>query len=402
MSTVRHLDGVPHIVRYGMESPEEEKSWVLFWRNGVGFRVHTEHDDVRDTPFAKVWLEYLKPYDMSDPSVRKGGWVDIWNEFCDLIIGQCMPLLKELAPDEKQWVTLEDYLHTPSYDLKLKKASESADIVPHIDGGPKDKPAYEYWPTAAANIKHLPQDAQRFDAKDLIVLDKEKDWRQPPGKVRSSDGQVFEFYPCQATSQYMPEKTFSNESIDVVNAYSLLQGKVMAELNIKQLKGVVVTAPSKDIEDSSPSGCWKDEPESGYQDQKRTDDQLVGGVLLTFLPEHKSLLDLLKDENNKPTADQKEKWRSEIEEAVEHLHRCGITIGGPEQNTENGQDAWYCINRHNVVIVGQEDGNGGVGSAWLTVPRVSVRGEDESQDGKAKFERGREMDVKGIETTFDF
>lgn len=400
MSSVRHFDGVPHIVRYGMKDDEKQKSWMLFWRNGVGFEVRVQHDDVRDTPFAEAWLDLLTEPKPSDPSFRKGGFVDRWNDFCDLVLGQCLPLLKELAPEDKQWVTLDDYLHTPSYDLKMEKVPKSTEVAPSINDGPKDKPSYENWPTAAANIEYLPQGAPRFHARDLIVLDKEKNWRAPPGKVKLADGQVFDFFPCKKSSQLMPDKIFSNNSIDVINMYSRLQGRDMAETNIQQLKAVVVTKPSKDIEDSSPSVGWKDEPEAGYQYQTRTDDQLVAGILLTLPPESKSLSELLEDENNKPTTAQKEKWRSEIVKTVEYLHRCGIAIGGREK--KDNHDAWFYINRYTVRIVSQEDEGTSSATAWLSLNQVVFSAEDDKPDEKARFERAKEIDVEAIEKTFGF
>ena len=396
MSAIRYFDEVPHIVRYGMQDHDEEKSWVLFWRNGVGFTINAAHDDVRGTPFAGPWLEYVtKPHSIDGSSDFKD-WGRRWESHCDFMISACLPILKELAPSSKQWVTLDDYLHTPTYQLKMVTDSATKDAAPEITEGPVDKPAYEAWPTAAANIEHLPKDAPRHHAKDLFVLDQSKDWRCPPCKVQTSDGRLFFFKPCKKTSQWMPEGTFSNHAINAISVYSRLFGQVPAGIRIAQLEGIAVTAPSVDIADSSPSVDWSKELERVHQTQQHTDKELVAGILMTYIAHSQSLHDLLKADGDKPSSDQKDKWKKQITEAVEYLHGLSVTIGGHEGNAEINTSTWYYINDFTVRVAD--------GDAWL-ITDLRTFHDTEGQDAAAaqsKFEEGRAMDFKGIEKTFDF
>src|SRR5690349_4924252 len=126
MSTIRHFDSIPHIVRYGMQDEEKGESWTLFYRNATCFTVDVSREDVQETPFGQKWLELNKENRARD-GVKK--WVEAWNEHCDCVITQCMPVLLELAPPSRQWKTLEDHLRTPTYRLRLIADEEAGDAV---------------------------------------------------------------------------------------------------------------------------------------------------------------------------------------------------------------------------------------------------------------------------------
>ena len=401
MSAIRYFEDVPHVVRYGMQDDKEEKSWVLFWRNGVGFRIHTVHEDVRDTPFSKPWLEYLKEPNSTIDGYK--GWVQRWEALCDCIISQCLPLLKELAPSSRQWVTLDDYLHTPTYELKMVTDPATKDASPEITEGPTDKPAYENWPTAAANIKYLPEDARRYQAKDLVVLDQSKNWRCPPYKVQTGDGQIFFFMACEKTAKHMPEEKMINGSIDTINVYSRLVKSAPSQVHIPRLAGIVVTEPGPDITDTSPSVDWKDEPEGKYHDQQHHDKELVAGILLTYITHSQSLYEVLKADGDKPTSDQTDKWKKQITEAADYLHGLHITDGGREGKAGDGSDSWYYINQHVVRVAGR--GKDTEGDAWLTLGAGCTYHElegPEDVEAQKRFDEEQAMDLKGITKTFAY
>ena len=391
--TIRYFEDVPHIVSYGMQDDQKQVCWILFWRHGVGFRVHVAHDEVRDTLFSKTWLEYVK-----EPTSLGGykGWVQRWDSLCDCILSQCLPLLKKLAPNSGQWVTLDDYLHTPTYEVKMVKDPATKDATPEITEGPKDKPAYDHWPTAAANIKYLPTDLAHYHAKDLVVLDKEKNWRTPPHKVQTPDGQVFSFKACNKTAKNVTRDILENHSIDSINVHSLLFTRVATNVRIPLLKGIVVTEPSEDIIDSSPGAAWSSDPRAEHANQQHQDKELVAGILLTHMPQSRQWGELLRDEGHKPTAEQKAKWKQQITEVVEYLHGIRATLGGREGKAGDGGDAWYYLYPWLVSIAW--DGEGTDGEAWLT-PDVgcTFHGADDGD----KFEQERAMDLKGLEKTFE-
>jgi hypothetical protein len=398
MSTIRYLEDVPHIVRYGMQDDKEEKGWIVFWRNGVGFKVEVSHVDVRGTPFSKTWLEYLKEPSSFQPPLEWKEWVHRWDSLCDCILNQCMPLLRELAPSSKGWVALDDYLHTPSYELKMVTDEATQDAVPQITEGPRDTPSYEHWPTAAANIEHLPTHAPRYQAKDLIVLDQAKNWRRPPKKVQAPDGQVYFFKPCEKTSKNFTLDAITNDSIAIINVYSRLFTKTPNAIHIPRIEGIVVTDPSPDIQDSSPSVDWSEDPRSQYHNQQHHAEKLVAGILLTYLDNAPSLAKLLRPESASPTKDQKEKWKKQIVDAVEFLHGQNITIGG-----RSGINAWYFINQHTVRIAGHA--SDAEGDAWLTLEAGCTFHERRGRDGanaRPKFDEEQAMDLEGVEKTFDF
>lgn len=401
MSTIRYLEEVPHIVRYGMQDDKKKESSMTFWRSGVGFEVEVAHEDVRGTPFSKKWLEYLKEPNHFDPPLGHNEWVRRWETLCDCILTQCMPMLVELAPSSRGWVTLNDYLHTPSYRLKMVTSDATKDAMSEIIDGPKDMPSYEHWPTAAANIKHLPIDAPRLHAKELNSPDQGLDWRCPPKKVQALDGRVFAFETCQKTAKYMDDDvgTLVNTSMDIISVYSRLYKKTPDNTRISRMEGIVVTEPSLDIKDSSPSADYNEDPRANHQDQERTDEVLVAGILLAYLHNAKTLAEALKSEGKKPTTEQRDKWKKQIAESITFLHGLSITIGG-----HTGKNAWFYINQHTVMIAGDRGGKDS--DAWLILGAGCTSHEPErlngSSDAQARFDEERAMDLEGVEKTFDF
>jgi hypothetical protein len=402
MSAVRYFDELPHIIRYGMQDDQKQKSSMTFWRCGVGFEIEVDHEDVRGTLFSKTWLEYLKEPSHFDPPLEGKQGVNRWEDLCDCILTQCMPMLVDLAPSPSRWVTLNDYLHTPSYKLRMVTSDASKDAVPEIVNGPKDIPSYEHWPTAVANIKHLNRDAPLTNAEHLVDVNQGVNWRCPPEKVQVSDGRVFTFKACEKTSRYMGEGkgvALVNDSLDTINVYARLYKKTPLDIYIPRMEGIVVTQPSLDIKDSSPDADWSENPRSNYHSQQRTDGDLVAGILLTYLDNAKTLAEVLEPEGQKPTADQGEKWKKQVAEAIAFLHGQYITIGG-----RGGKHAWNYVNQYTVMISG--NGSSTDTDAWLSLSAGCTSHEPEELDGvsdaQKKFDEEKAMDLQGLEQTFDF
>lgn len=67
------------------------------------------------------------------------------------------------------------------------------------------------------------------------------------------------------------------------------------------MERIVVSQPGPDIQDSSPSVEWSQDPQAKYQDQQHHAENLVAGVLSTRIRDSRPLADILKAEGEKPT-----------------------------------------------------------------------------------------------------
>ena len=397
MSAIRYHDDIPHINRYGMSDKDEEKSWIIFWRQGVGFKVNVDGKDVEGTPFHGKWLEALKThdYDVENADAQKK-WVQSWYVFLDIVFVQCMPLLKELAPEKEHWTTLEDYLHTPSYELKVVAGGEDADAMAAVIAGPFGKPAYESWPCLEKKLEHLSKGIPRFQVKDLVVLGKEKDWRRPPEKVITEDGQVYWFCPCQDTAHFVTYDIWYNNSFDTINASSRLSDMAIPGLNIPHLEGVVVTNPYEDP-GKDEEKWFKNQPGHEENDAGTKSEYLVAGVLLTYLNNAKTLADVLKANTDHALSSvQKENWQKQITDTVQKLHESSVTFVGRGPPGGAVGEIFSHIHRHTIMLSDLGDENGG--TAWLTaIAGVSFH---DGQDQKFEAERG--VDIKAIKEAFAF
>lgn len=434
MSCIRYFDSIPHIVRYGMKDEDNGKSWTLFWRNAVGFRVSVSRDDVRGTPFEEKWLPYIKEEVLvpGAPGFMKN-WQEKWHEMCDLIITQSMPLLRELAPAGKQWVTIEDHLRTPVYEVKMVAPEGGGDAVATVPEGkpttgPFAKPSYEHHPLPFDAFEGLPGPAElrRYHARDLTVLDAEKNWRAPPAKVRSQDGEVFYFVTCKRASKNVGTGVVSNSSIDRINAHFRLYnqtrdgaGASMEEPRIPKLHGIVVSDAIDPQSESSAVPETETLPSADGQGQEQKKDeqpnQLLAGIVLTYVSKAKRLADVKKflPEETRATELEKyaAKWREQITSAVRYMHDHRITIGG-----RTGDNPWYYINHYSVYIAPIQGNDTGQGpgaaeladaDAWLMVSTPCELHQGDNQQGgqgedggRGKFEEQKALDWEAVEKLF--
>ncbi|KIX92728.1 uncharacterized protein Z520_11580 [Fonsecaea multimorphosa CBS 102226] len=426
MSTVRYFDSVPHIVRYGRHDDKKGTSWTLFYRHGVCFRISVSLEDVSGTIFSETWLALIKKTDMHD-------WVKRWESLCDCVITPCLPLLDTLAPSSHQWVTLDDYLHTPTYDLKLvRDEKETADVVPKITEGPVDRPSYEHNLMKFSEISLLPEDIPQYPAEDLVVLGKEKNWRRPPHKVRAPSGEVFFFRPCNKPARHVPTGEITNKSLDIINAYSRLHSRsteisslgAAEGVNIPRLQGIVVSHAYTEPEpEPEPEESAAPPPSDEGQAKLETNEPLCAGILLNYVSRAKTLAEWMKVFTTSDLSKYKEKWKGQIAAAIRHLHDHRITVGG-----RSGPNAWYLINQHSVRIANvggddkservpadiegadKDDKGPGAGDlegadAWLTFEggcTVHPLMEQEGEAEEEKFKEQKAMDWAALEKVFQF
>ncbi|EXJ66466.1 uncharacterized protein A1O5_10618 [Cladophialophora psammophila CBS 110553] len=411
MSAVRYFDSVPHIVRYGMHDEKEGKSWTHFYRNGICFNATVSREDVSGTPFLEPWLDLIQ-----EAKIHEGpkSWVRQWEMLCDCVITPCLPLLETLAPSSHQWVTLADYLHTPTYDLKLVADEKTANVVPGITDGPTDRPSYEHHLMKFPEISLLPQNVRRYDAESLLVLGKEKNWRRPPHKVRAPNGDVFFFRPCNQPATHVDTGLILNPALDIINAYSRLYSQseevsspsAAEEVHIPRLQGVVVSYANAGPEQSSTVSLASGEGQA-KQEQK---EELCAGIVLNYVSHAKTLADLMEVSAGQAQAidlsKYRETWKEQIASVIRHLHYHRITIG-------SGAGARYLISRYTIYITNiheADDDLGGVSAAeleaadaWLMLEAgCTVHPSTARETDNEKLKEQEAIDWAALEEVFQF
>lgn len=255
-----------------------------------------------------------------------------------------MPTLKQLAPEREYWTTLRDYLHSPAYWLRLAACDNQADIATKIEEGPKDTGAYNLEPVSPDVLPH-PAGIQLYQSQDLHVLNREKDWRRGPAKVSTWDGSTFYFLGCQQGSRNAATQQISNASLDAIRAQlkfmeAHIRGPGAAPLEgIPQVCGLVMDSP---ISQEVPGPL----PQKLHQSNKaRNSEQRIAGILLTWIPQGKTLVQIVPALANLNEVEVKTKiraWTAVIGTAIKHLHRNGVYLGGRED--------WYYLNQYTVLI----------------------------------------------------
>ena len=271
-----------------------------------------------------------------------------------------MPLLSQLAPKRQYWTTLHDYLQTQAYRLRLFASGDQAVIIAKVEDGPKDTGAYDLEPVPQ---HFLPQPAgiQLYRSQDLQVLDREKDWRRGPHKVITKDGDTFFFLGCQSGSRNAKTQQVSNISLNAVRAQLKLMethaGTNVPE-GIPQVYGIVADSPILDVS----------------QEHNRVDggsEQRIAGILLTWIPRGKSLVQMVPVLANLDETEAKLRIRAWIERvgvALKYLHEKGVYFGGRED--------WRYLNQYTVLVDIH-------GQPWLDVSHVSWMADLSLEDAKA-------------------
>ena len=394
-----------------MQDEKKGESWTLFYRNAVCFRVSVSRADILSTPFEKKWSELNKEGNPRVEGMKK--WGERWNDLCDCIITQCMPLLQELAPSSRRWKTLEDYLRTPTYELKLIADDATGDAVAKVTSGPVEKPSYEHHLMEFSEFNPLPKDLCQYRAEELVVLNQEKDWRRPPYKLRTAEGDVLYFKACNKRARNVTTGQVSNYSVHLMNAYSQLHlgAEDHSSVHTPRLRGIVVSGADGELED------WDMEGNELATDQKPvgggSKQPLISGILLDYVSKSKTLGEVAKllaeqlDELTKckPT------WKEQVTAAVQYLHNNCITIGGDKER----ESPWFYINQHTLRVAPTEstdDDSGKVDAArleaadaWLMVDvncAIHPAEEQRSEQDKQKFEEQKAMDWGAVEKVFQF
>lgn len=293
---------------------------------------------------------------------------------CDLLISTAMPTLEQLAPDREYWTTLHEYIHTPTYHLRLFASGPQSQIVAKVEDGPTDTGAYELEPVSQDKLPQ-PAGIQLYRSQDLHVLNREKDWRRGPQKVSTKDGSVFFFLGCQRGSRDARTQQVSNRSLDAIHAQLKLMethtGAIPPE-GIPQVYGIVTDGSSVE-----------EHPGSSLH-QAGGSEQRIAGILLTWIPQGKNLVEIIPalaalDEHEVNLKIQA--WIKRIGGATEYLHNKGIFLGG--------RTDWRYLNQYTVLVNSQ-------GQPWLNVSYVTRMADVSTEEAK----EGSEADVVALNHLF--
>jgi hypothetical protein len=214
MTALRYFDNVPHIVRYGMHSDKDERSYIWLWRCGVQFTIHADGQDFQDTGFYSQWKPLVREHPSAEQSMSECA-ENQWYPLCDLILSNAMPTLQRLSPDREYWTTLRDYIHTPRYTLRLVASEDRASTEARIEDGPVDCGTGAYGlTTVSTDMFSLPEGSPTFQSSELRVLNMDMgDWRRRPAKLVLEDGRVFEFLACEGFDNGMRDASAVDASV---------------------------------------------------------------------------------------------------------------------------------------------------------------------------------------------
>ncbi|KXT18529.1 hypothetical protein AC579_2254 [Pseudocercospora musae] len=371
MSAIRYFDKIPHIVRSGMHDENGEKCSIHFWRCGVRFWVDVDGQDIKDTSFYEKWKPLIREEDYKKVSFKETTEKQ-WHSLCDLIISTSMDLLRELAPEKEYWLTLDDYLHCPAYKLKIKAIPGKDAVEIEVIEGSKLTGAYNMAPAPFEDCHPGSNDLPTFRSADLVVLDKDQDWRQPPHKVQTPDGKVYYFKACEQSAMHMPDKKVVNHSLDAIAAhlsiYELMLGQYLEPLQgVLTFQGLV-TCDCIDV--------GKHEVQMGKAG--------IAGILLPWIAKGKTLFELCRDADEAGKSKilaKKDEWKLQAKAAVEGLHDRGVFLGGRKD--------WAYLNYHTVMMDADD-------RAWLTAGLLSV-----AEDAKGAASEGVERDDGAVEELFE-
>ncbi|OKL59082.1 hypothetical protein UA08_05711 [Talaromyces atroroseus] len=390
MSTVRYFNDVPHIVRYGMRDDEEERCWILFWRNGTQFEIHVDKQDVHGTAFYSAWRPMLRE-GLKEGETMKDHLENQWNPFCDLIISHSMATLQRLAPVGPYWITLSDYFHTPSYDLKLVTDRESGNVYGKVTNGPKEQAAYGFQTISAAAFRNMPKDIPHYASSDLVVVDRAENWKVPPRKVRTVDGHVYFFKACERSSTSLETGEVTNAALNSIEVclklfkYSQVSHSAWAAERPTVL-GIVTDTSAAPSGSASEYQVAPEHAVQASQHEAGMTETLVAGILLPPIPRGQTLAEVTEqvERMTLDTAiDQSRLWKSQIEKEVALMHSLGIYWGGRED--------WFYINQHTILVDAKGQASLDLGVASSVNGSVS--------EGLAT--RGFAMDTKAVDAVFE-
>jgi len=143
----------------------EEKPEMIVWRGHAQFSIKVEIARVKGTRFGKELLQQIKLC-----QGRLFGRKASLPNPLDLVCHHCLPLFRRLAPQTSlQDLSLECFVHSPTYHLELVDAGSNEDI--RIEG--EDEclytPSFSIFPMRTADLLEPCKAIPHFQARRIWI-----------------------------------------------------------------------------------------------------------------------------------------------------------------------------------------------------------------------------------------
>lgn len=279
------IDAGPH----GYFNDDEVSATVL--RGHTQFRIKAKIDRLKNTNLGKNLQEQIKLC-CGLPFGRYG----TIQAPADVMFQYCTPLLKKLAPQTiLEDVTLEPFLHAPTYDLELVAKDSSAEITIIGQEECLSTPAFFMSPIPMVEIAKLPPNIPLIRASEIQIAPIERGQRSlssAQGRVTTQDGRFFYFKPRLE----LREPDFERE----LQIFSRIASASLGpEVRVPRLEGLVVSGEN---------------------------DEMVAGLLMTMI-ESSDLGCHLMSEGLWGRLEVHKKWEEQVTAIVGELHANGIVWG---------------------------------------------------------------------------
>ncbi|KAK4959062.1 hypothetical protein LTR10_003861 [Elasticomyces elasticus] len=288
-------------------------------------------EDVVETDFHSLWYHLVE-----DNTSRDGSRFVKWFRLCELILNECQDLLEELAPAGSEWKTLREYLHCPTYTLKLVKVGADEKVATHPVDGPADKAAFDLLPVHVNKMSDFVKDLQTCASVNLLPG---LWYRHSSLHMRGPDGRMCTLVPCEHSALDAQRGEPYAASWDLIRAYVHLANLGADTYAVPRLSSLV------------------------------TDEGMVAGVLIDYTDcrctVHELVEAAVSSEQLLSLEHRLALWRDRITLTVTTLHEHGITLTTPEfgstireENMEVDQhdQVWLSLSFGTVsVVVGQDE-----------------------------------------------
>jgi hypothetical protein len=210
----------------------EETCQLTILRGNARSRIKVDIAQVKSTSLGKEILQQME--------LRRGlPWGKARDQpLFDLIHQHCLPLLERLAPQTSlRDLSLESFLHSPTYNLELIRGGIDHDI--RIIGADEClyTPAFFTSPMHTANLPEPCKAVPYFQARDIRIaptMDDGKTLDSIQGRVMTADGIPLYFKPRME----MREPDFERE-LRILSRID--EAGLTARLRVPKLQGIVVS-----------------------------------------------------------------------------------------------------------------------------------------------------------------
>jgi tRNA A-37 threonylcarbamoyl transferase component Bud32 len=315
------MEQTPHINMGPMGWTTEEKVKITVLRGHTQFSVEVDTAQIKNTQFGKDLLRQIKLY-QGRPLRNYGSF--------DLVYQHCLPLFEKLAPQTSlQDLTLECFLHSPTYHLEFADAGTDGSI--RIEG--EDRcvytPSFAISPMRTIDLPVFCDAIPHFRACRTLIdpttRDKEKSLDTIQGKVITADGTAMYFKPRID----MREPEFERE-LHIMSRIE--EAGLNGRIRVPKLKGIVVAG------------------ENG---------ESTMGMLMTMITSPEMGIHL-QSQGFHGQPELHKKWEEQVTAIVHELHANGIVWGDVNPMNvviDEAMDAWVIDfgGMNNVEFVDEEN-----------------------------------------------